>query len=133
MRTLVVDDDTLNRNLLKDVAARLGECHVAEGGREAFAAFKQAWQDWRPFNLIFLDILMPDMDGRQVLLQIREIEKEKKISEQHQVKIMMVTGLSEKDAVMQCLNEGCDDFIVKPIEIKLLLEKIHKLGLLKSN
>ena len=78
MRILVVDDDAPNRKLLKDIVSRLGECDAAEGGQNALSAFEKAWQDWRPFNLIFLDVLMPDMDGRQVLLKIREIEKEKK-------------------------------------------------------
>jgi CheY-like chemotaxis protein len=76
---------------------------------------------------------MPEMDGRQVLLKIREIEKEKKISEQHQIRIIMVTGVSEEEMVMDCLRNGCDEFIVKPLEIKLVFEKIKKLGLMKSN
>ena len=133
MRILVVDDDTPHRNLLKEITAKLGECHAVGGGQEALDAFKQAWENWRPFDLILLDILMPDMDGRQVLLQIRQIENEKNVSAQHQVKILMVSGLPDKEAVVQCLKEGCDGFIVKPIEIQVLLQKIQKLGLIKEN
>lgn len=133
MRILVVDDDGPNRKLLRDIVSKLGECETAEGGQEAISAFQKAWEDWRPFNLIFLDILMPEIDGRQVLLKIREIEKEKKISEQHQIRIIMVTGVSEEEMVMDCLRNGCDEFIVKPLDIKLVFEKIKKLGLLKSN
>jgi two-component system chemotaxis response regulator CheY len=133
MRILVVDDDRPNRKLLRDIVSKLGECETAEGGQEAISAFQKAWEDWRPFNLIFLDILMPEIDGRQVLLKIREIEKEKKISEQHQIRIIMVTGVSEEEMVMDCLRNGCDEFIVKPLDIKLVFEKIKKLGLMKSN
>jgi len=133
MRILVVDDDAPNRKLLTDIASKMGECEGAEGGQEALSAFKKAWEDWRPFNLIFLDVLMPDMDGRQVLLKIREIEKDKKISEQHQVRVIMVTGVSEEETVMDCLRNGCDEFIVKPIDVHLVFEKIKKLGLMISN
>jgi two-component system chemotaxis response regulator CheY len=133
MRILVVDDDAPNRKLLTEIASKLGECDAAEGGQGALAEFKKAWEDWRPFNLIFLDVLMPDMDGKQVLLKIREIEKDKKISEQHQVRIIMVTGISEEETVMECLRNGCDEFIVKPIDVKLVFEKIKKLGLMKPN
>jgi two-component system, chemotaxis family, chemotaxis protein CheY len=133
MRILIVDDDVTNRKLLTDIGSRLGDCEAAAGGREALSAFNKAWEDWRPFNLIFLDVLMPDMDGREVLLEIRKIEEDKKISEQHQVRIIMVTGVSEEEAVMDCLKNGCDDFIVKPIDIKLVFEKIKKLGFMKSN
>ena len=133
MRILIVDDDAPNRKLLKDIVSKLGECDAAEGGQEALSEFKKAWEEWRPFNLIFLDVLMPDMDGRQVLLKIREIEKDKKISEQHRVRVIMVTGLSEEETVMDCLRNGCDEFIVKPIDIQLVFEKIKNLGLMKPN
>ncbi len=75
---------------------------------------------------------MPVMDGREALQKIRELEKEKNVIEHHQAKILMVSGMSEKDMVVQCLKEGCDDFIVKPIEMKLLYEKIKNLGLAKA-
>ena len=133
MRILVVDDDAPNLKLLTDIASKMGECEGAGGGQEALSAFKKAWEDWRPFNLIFLDVLMPDLDGREVLLKIREIEKEKKVSEQHQVRVIMVTGVSEEETVMDCLRNGCDEFIVKPIDILLVLEKMKKLGLMISN
>ena len=133
MRILIVDDDAPNRKLLKDIVSRLGECDAAEGGQNALSAFEKAWQDWRPFNLIFLDVLMPDMDGRQVLLKIREIEKEKKMSEQHRARIIMVTGVSEEETVKDCLRNGCDAFIVKPIDIELVFEKIKKFGFMTSN
>ena len=133
MRLLIVDDDAKNRKLLSKVVAEFGECETAEGGQEAISAFKNAWDAWRPFNIIFLDIMMPEMDGREVLHQIRHLEKEKKVAEQHQVKIIMVSGMSEKETVIKCLQEGCDEFIVKPIEIKLVIEKMQHLGVTKPN
>ena len=133
MRLLIVDDDDANRKLLTDIVSKLGECEAAAGGQDALSAFKKAWEEWRPFNLIFLDVLMPEMDGRQVLHKIREIEKDKKISEQHQARIIMVTGVSEEETVMDCLKNGCDEFIVKPIDIQLVFEKIKKFGFMKSN
>ncbi len=133
MRILIVDDDAPNRKLLMDIASRIGECEAAAGGEEALSAFKKAWEEWRPLNLIFLDVLMPGLDGKEVLLKIREIEKEKKISEQHQARIIMVTGVSEKETVVDCLRNGCNEFLVKPIDIQLVFEKVKKLGLMKSN
>ena len=133
MRILIVDDDTPNRKLLTDIVSKMGECDAVAGGKEALSVFEKAWEDWRPYNLIFLDILMPGMDGREVLHEIRKLEKAKNMSEQHQARIIMVTGISEEETVMDCLKNGCDEFIVKPIDIKLVLEKVKKLGLMQSN
>jgi len=127
MRLLIVDDNHKNIKLLMAILADLGECEFVDGGKNAISAFNKAWEDWRPFNLILLDISMPDMDGQQVLSLIREIAAEKKVSAQHRVRIIMVTALSEKKVVLDCLRKGCDDFIAKPADKQLLLEKIKNL------
>ena len=77
MRVLVIDDDESNRKLLKSMVAKMGECDTASNGKEALSAFKKAWEDWQPYDLVFLDILMPEMDGCQVLNKIRELERKK--------------------------------------------------------
>ena len=130
MRILIVDDDAPNRKLLKAMVEKLGECETVENGKEAIAAFKKAWEEWNPFDLIFLDILMPEMDGSEVLAKFRELEKEKHLPDKLRVKIIMVSGVTEKEMVMACLRDGCDDFLVKPLEMKLLFSKIKNLGLL---
>lgn len=130
---LIVDDDHKNLKLLKAIVANLGECEAVECGEKAISAFKKAWEDWRPFYLILLDIFMPEMDGKQVLSKIREIETEKNISDQHRAKIIMVTALSEKEMVLDCLRKGCDDVIVKPVDRQLLFNKIKQLGLMNSD
>ena len=130
MRILIVDDDTTNTNLLASMVAKLGESETAHSGKEAISVFKSAWEDWRPFDLIFLDILMPEMDGCEVLIKIRELEKEKQIADKFKASIIMVSGVSEKEMVMACLRDGCDDFLVKPIETRLLFNKINNIRLL---
>ena len=132
MRILVIDDDAPTRKLLKAMVAKLGECETAESGQKAICAFTKAWEDWRPFDLIFLDILMPEMHGSQVLSKIREIEKEKHIPDKLRAKIIMISGLAEKEMVMACLREGCDDFLVKPLETQVLIDKINHFGLLPA-
>jgi two-component system chemotaxis response regulator CheY len=133
MRLLIVDDDEKNRKLLAAMVGDLGQCDAVESGAEAVSAFTKAWEDWRPINLILLDLLMPEMDGRQVIRQIRSMEADKEISGEHRVKIIVVTAMSEKKLVIECLRNGCDDFILKPIDGQLLFNKIAKLGFMNPN
>ena len=133
MRLLIVDDDEKNRKLLIAMFGELGDCDAVESGAQAVSAFTKAWEEWNPINLILLDYLMPEMDGWQVIRAIRGIEADKKISRENRVKIVMVTAISEKSKVIDCLRDGCDDFILKPIDGQVLYKKIAKLGLLKSS
>lgn len=133
MRVLVIDDDEPTRKLLKSMVAKMGECETADSGKAALSAFKKAWQDWRPFDLIFLDILMPEMNGSQVLTKIRELEKNKGIPDKLKAKIIMVSGVSQKEMVMACLRDGCDDFMVKPLETQLVINKVRHFGMLPAN
>ena len=130
--SLGYDDDKPTRQLLKAMVSKVGECETADNGKKAISAFIKAWQDWRPLDLILLDILMPEMDGNQVLSKIRELEREKHIPEKLKVKIIMISGVSEKERVMTCLRDGCDDFLVKPLETRPLINKIRHFGFLPT-
>jgi two-component system chemotaxis response regulator CheY len=127
VKTLVVDDELVSRKKLQKIMEGLGECEAVESGTAAIAAFKKAWESWAPFDLITLDIAMPEMVGTEVLYTIREIEKEKNIPKEKQVKILMVTVLSDKDTVITSIQAECDDYIVKPFDRETIIEKIEKI------
>ena len=71
---------------------------------------------------------MPEMDGTEVLLEIRELENQKKIPREKQVKILMVTSHSDRDNIITCIQAECDDYIVKPFDREKILEKIEKIN-----
>jgi two-component system chemotaxis response regulator CheY len=128
MRVLIVDDELVGRTKMLKIMERFGECESLENGSEAITAFTNAWENWRPFNLITLDVVMPEMDGTEVAVRIREIERAKNVSEENQAKILMVTGHSDKDTVITSIQAGCDDYIVKPFTKEVLIKKLRKLG-----
>jgi two-component system chemotaxis response regulator CheY len=128
MRIVVADDESVSRKVLRKALEVFGRCEEAEDGREATAAFKRAWDESSPFDLLMLDFSMPEMDGREVVHQIRGLEKDMKVPHPSQVKIVMVTSHSEEDTVLSCLRAGCNDFIVKPFDQKVLFEKLARLG-----
>ena len=128
MRLLVVDDNSNNTKLLEAILTPYGECESVEGGKAAILAFEKAWNDWRPFSFIFLDIMMPEMDGEQVLANIRETEQNKNINDLHRVKIIMVSAHSDEASFNRCIQSGCDDFIVKPFNKEIIIKKLIKHG-----
>ncbi|CAN2040488.1 putative Chemotaxis protein CheY [Candidatus Magnetomoraceae bacterium gMMP-15] len=128
MRILVVDDEFVSKIKMHKIMESLGECKAVESGKGAIAAFKNAWENWQPFNLISLDISMPDMTGIEVLSKIKSMEKEKQVPDDLKVKIMMVTSHSDKGNITACIAAGCDAFVVKPFDKKVIIKKLEKLG-----
>lgn len=128
MKILVVDDELVSRKKMQVIMEGIGECKAVESGAEAVAAFKSAWESWAPFDLITLDIVMPDMDGTEVLADIRQIETERNIPKDKKVTIFMVTSQSEKDTIITCVQAGCDDFITKPFNRETVTKKLANRG-----
>ena len=130
MKCLIVEDDFSARTLMLRYLSGYGECHIAVDGNEAVEAFRQAMGEKEPYDLICLDIMMPNMDGHEALRAIRQIESEHGIAGLDGVKVIMTTALGESKDVMGAFREGCEAYIVKPTRNNKLLEEMEKLGLL---
>jgi two-component system chemotaxis response regulator CheY len=131
MKILIAEDDFVSRTLLQEILSPLGICHVAMDGLEAMAAYKQAMEMKAPYDLICLDIMMPNLNGQEVLRQIRDIEKKRGIGGSDMSKIIMVTALDDAKNIMAALvKSSCDAYLVKPVDRNKLLAEIEKMGLL---
>ena len=130
MKILIVEDDFASRKFMMDYMNKHGECDGTVDGKEAVEAFMMAIDDDEPYDLICLDIMMPEMDGYQVLKTIREIEKEEGITGAKQVKIIMMTALSEEKNVKKAFEMGCSVYCNKPVDTNRLEDAMKKLKLL---
>ena len=126
MRILVVDDELVSRKKLEKILSNLGECTVVDSGSAALEAFKASWRDGAPFNLITLDILMPEMDGTEALFLVKQAEEEMGIPEQQRTKIVMVTSMTDKDSIANAVSAGCDGYIMKPFDREKILDKLEE-------
>ena len=132
MKVLVVEDDFISRKLLTTLLGHYGECDIAVDGREAVEAFRLALEEDNLYDLICMDIMMPNLDGQAALREIRDLEKAKDVPASHEVKVIMTTALDDPKNVMEALNKGgAASYIVKPIDKKKLIEEVRKLGLLE--
>ena len=132
MKYLIVEDDFAARRLLQRYLTNYGDCDITVDGNEAVEAFRQAMDEKEPYDLICLDIMMPNMDGHEALKVIRQIESEHGIKGLGGVKVIMTTALEDSKNVIGAFREGCEAYIVKPVEKNKLLEKMENLGILES-
>ena len=132
MRLLIVDDDLINRKLLSAMLRGYGESDIAVNGREAIECFKLGLDNNELYDIVFLDIMMPEMDGHETLQAIRSTEEERGIDMGNGVKVVMVTALGDKQNVLSAFSEGCEYYLVKPIRQNKLFELMEEMGYSKK-
>lgn len=111
---LIVDDNPVNRELLHDLVQSLGYVpRKADNGLSALAAIRST-----PPDLVLLDILMPQMDGYEVLNHMRQ---EKLL---HHIPVVVVSAVDDQDSVARCIEAGADDYLIKPFNQVLLRSRI---------
>lgn len=128
MKSLVVDDDLTNRKLLYAMLENVSKCDIAVNGKEAIEYFQLSRKENDVYDVIFLDIKMPIMNGYEALKQIRKIEKGNRVSEKSQVKVVMVTAMGDKASILNAFYEGCEYYLVKPFQQQKLFDILEELG-----
>jgi two-component system chemotaxis response regulator CheY len=126
LRILVAEDDFVSRLLLQTFLSRYGDCHVAVNGREAVEAFRYAISRNQTYDLICMDVMMPEMDGREAVRQIRALEESIGILSTSGAKIIITTAVRDVKEVIRCFQELCDAYMIKPLDMTLLLAHMRE-------
>ena len=114
-RILIVDDAAFMRMMLKDIITKNGYevAGEAENGLKAVELYKELKPD-----LVMMDITMPEMDGIQAVREIKKIDP--------QAKIIMCSAMGQQAMVIESIQAGARDFIVKPFQAERIVEAIKK-------
>ncbi|MDD2309863.1 MAG: response regulator [Desulfuromonadaceae bacterium] len=132
MKCLIAEDHLLSRRILKELLPTQFDSDIAVNGQEAIDSFQLAHDSKRPYDVIFMDIMMPIVDGLEALLCIRTLERRMEIPHEMAVKVIMTTALDDPHTVIRSLNEcQADSYIVKPLSRQKLITELRKLKLLK--
>jgi two-component system chemotaxis response regulator CheY len=126
MRSLIVEDEFISRALLLEFLAPYGPCNVAVDGDEALQAVDAALANGTRYDLICLDIMMPGIDGTEVLARIREMESEAGILLGDGAKVFMTTALGDSKNVRGAFKASCDAYLVKPVKRSELEELVRE-------
>jgi two-component system chemotaxis response regulator CheY len=132
MKILIVEDDFICRQIMKDILKKYGDCDIVVDGEEAIQAFRLAWEDNEPYDLICMDIMMPRMDGQEALKEIRAFEKEMNVRGVNEVKVIMTSALGDPKTVVESFyKSGATSYLVKPLTEDNLLSEMKSFGLIK--
>jgi signal transduction histidine kinase/DNA-binding LytR/AlgR family response regulator len=113
LRILLCEDNAINQKVAARILKQLGyACDLAVNGREALEAI-----DRQPYDLVFMDMMMPEMDGLAATRAIRERQKDAAAHPNYQSRILIIamTALAQQSDRENCLAAGMDDYLAKPI------------------
>jgi CheY-like chemotaxis protein len=130
LRILILEDDASSSRLMHLFLDPIGECRMVSNGRQALDTFERALKEGNPFDLLLLDILVPEINGVEVLKRIRDMEQAQGLTGSRKVKAVMTSGLSDAKNIEQAYLSVCDGYLVKPVNREKLLSVIRAVGLM---
>jgi len=133
VRVLINEDNRMDREILVGLLSPYAKCETAVNGAMGIQLFNNSHTRGKPYDLICMDIRMPNMNGQEALKEIRKIEKEMGIGRKDRVKVIMITVVTDKKNVLEAIyHGGAVRYVVKPIDKDALLKAIRDVGLLKK-
>ena len=130
MRILIAEDDFVSRKFIFKFMSQFGDCDVTVDGMEAIEVFLMSLEEGNYYDLICLDIMMPEVDGLKALKTMRKLEEERNIPESNRAKVIMTTALNSTEEVFDSFGSGSEAYAVKPIDTEKLTDVMRKLGLI---
>lgn len=132
LKSLIVEDDATSRMIMQEYLEEYGPCDAVSHGHDALKAFEHAYESGDSYQLVCLDIMMPDMNGHEVLVALRQYENDKKVGGHAGARIVMTTALGDAKNVVRAFKEQCEGYLVKPITKEVLRDKLQELHLIDS-
>ncbi len=126
MNILIVDDEKMSRMTLESIFSGYGTCKSFESGKMAVKSFISCLETKEKFDLVILDIFLENENGVDILRLIRLYEKVMGITQADRAIIFMATSNTDMDVVKECIKEGCNDYLVKPLTSKVIVVKMAK-------
>jgi two-component system, chemotaxis family, chemotaxis protein CheY len=130
VKILVAEDDYGSRRMMQKLLEPYGSVDIVVDGEEAVEAFQIACEEGSaPYDLVFMDIMMPKMDGHEALKRIRELERAIGVKPSNEVKVIMTSVLEDPKNVIEAYYGGsATSYLIKPIDHEKLEDELDRLG-----
>ena len=123
MRILILDDEAVSLTRMTKLLSHWGVCDTAINGNQAVTLFRKAFNDGSPYDIVTIDIEIPDGNGLDVLKELHDMEDELGMDGWHSKKLV-ITAQSNLKNLQKAAQCNCDAFLVKPVKMKVLEEKM---------
>jgi two-component system chemotaxis response regulator CheY len=128
MKSLIVEDNPVSSQVLEKMISKYGAFDVVADGGKSIDHFRKAHESNSPYDLILMDIMIPEIDGLQSVLTMRETEGQLNIPVTQRVKVIMTTALNDPRTLMKALYKSdANSYFIKPIRLQKLVDELRKL------
>jgi two-component system chemotaxis response regulator CheY len=130
VKILIVEDEFTSRVILEKILSHYGEVQQCVNGREGVEVFTAALDRGEPFDLVCLDVMMPEMGGPEALVMIRDIEEKQGTPRRQGAKVVMTTGHNGAEDDLEAVRALSDAVVSKPVRLQDLTWTLTTLGLI---
>ncbi len=129
-RFLIVEDNAVNREFMLMLLDNRGECVCARSGEEALTLFTTGLKNNAPYDCVFMDIMLPGIDGLQTLETMRAVEQEQGISLNEQSKAIITSAIDSPATINRAFFQGqAISYLTKPFSIDKFRKELDNFGL----
>lgn len=130
MKILIAEDDFITGQVMLEILSSYGNCDLVTDGQAAINYVQKSIESNDPYNVLFLDIMMPEKTGQEALDEIRNIEYNAGFKGLDCLKVIMTTALDDFENIRNAFKNQCDGYIVKPIDVEKIVSKLNELELI---
>ena len=127
-RVLILEDDPVSGKLMQKFLEPFGTPTLVTDGQQAVEAFASACDQHAPFHLFLIDIMVPEIHGKDVLRMIRGVERERGIPDYRRTRCVMTSALGDPENIIESFHSKCDAYLIKPINRTKLTDALQGLG-----
>jgi two-component system chemotaxis response regulator CheY len=133
MNFLIIEDDAITAMVLEEMLSEFGSCDVVENGLLGLEKLESKFKENLTYSVIFLDIMLPERSGQDILLDIRNLDEKYNKSGMESTKVIMSTALDDYDNIKKAFNNLCEGYIIKPFDKEKITKALIDLDVLYSD
>lgn len=133
MNFLIIEDDFVTALVLQEMLSEFGKSEIVENGLDGIAKIEHNLENNTPYDAVFLDIMLPEKSGQQILEEIRLLDNKYEGKEVGMTKVIMSTALDDYENIKKAFNNLCEGYIIKPFDKAKIMKALIDIELIYND